>query len=157
VPDDGLSQNAMEYQLTEETDVDALGAAVRAGIRNADPPDVGRRDYHPVGLSIRSSEGVIVGGVYGATMWGWLMVDGLWVAEELRGKGLGRRLMLGAEAVAVDRGCHGSSLGTFDFQARAFYERLGYTVFGELADFPRGHTHYSLWKSLGPARSSLTR
>ena len=148
MPDEGLTADAMENQLTEEGDIDALAAAVRAGIRNADPPDVGRRDYQPIGLSIRASDGAIVGGVYGATMWGWLMVDGLWVTEELRGKGLGRRLMLAAEAVAVERGCHGSSLGTFDFQARVFYERLGYTVLGELTDFPRGHTHYSLWKHL---------
>ena len=138
----------MEFQLTEERDVDALGAAVRAGIRNADPRDVGRRDYQPIGLSFRGSDGAIVGGVYGATMWGWLSVEGLWVAEELRGKGLGRRLMMAAEAVAVERGFHGSWLGTFDFQAREFYERLGYTVLGALGDFPKGHTHFTLWKSL---------
>lgn len=145
----------MEYQPTEEVDLEALGAAVRTGIRNADPPDVGRRDWQPIGLSIRSSDGAIVAGLYGATMWGWLMVDGLWVAEDLRGNGLGRRLMLAAEALAVERGCRGSWLGTFDFQARNFYERLGYTLFGELADFPKGHTHYSLWKSLGPAAAPL--
>ena len=144
----GAGAQEMEFQLTEERDLDALGAAVRAGIRNADPRDVGRRDYQPIGLSFRASDGPIVAGVYGATMWGWLMVDGLWVAEELRGRGLGRRLMLAAEAEAIERGCHGSSLGTFDFQAREFYERLGYTVLGALEHFPKGHTHYTLWKSL---------
>ena len=148
MPDDSAEAHTMKYEVTEERDIDALGAAVRTGIRNADPPDVGRRDYVPIGLSIRALDGTVVGGVYGATMWGWLMVDGLWVAEELRGKGLGRRLMLAAEAVAIERGCRGSWLGTFDFQAREFYERLGYTVFGEVADFPNGHTHYSLWKPL---------
>ena len=74
------------------------------------------------------------------------MIDGLWVAEELRGRGLGRRVLLAAEATAVQRGCQGSWLGTFDFQARAFYERLGYTVFAELSGFPAGHTHYHLKK-----------
>jgi GNAT superfamily N-acetyltransferase len=80
-------------------------------------------------------------------MWGWLMIDGLWVDEELRGRGLGRRLLLAAESIAVERGCRGAWLGTFDFQARDFYERQGYTVFAALAGFPAGHTHYHLQKS----------
>ena len=75
------------------------------------------------------------------------MIDGVWVAEELRGRGLGRCLLLAAEAAAVKRGCRGAWLGTFDFQSRGFYERLGYTGFAELADFPDGHTHYHQRKS----------
>jgi GNAT superfamily N-acetyltransferase len=141
----------MDYQLTEEADVEALQAAVRRGIRGADPPDVGARDWRPLGLALRAPDGALMGGLYGATMWGWLMVDGLWVAEELRGRGLGRRLLLAAEAVAVGRGCRGTWLGTFDFQSRGFYERLGYTVFAELANFPAEHTHYHLWKSFAPS------
>src|SRR5262245_54328351 len=145
----------MDYELTEEGDVESVQSAVRRGIRDADPPDVGTRDYRPLGLTLRAPDGALVGGLYGATMWGWLMVDGIWVAEELRGQGLGRRLVLAAEAAAVKRGCRGAWLGTFDFQARDFYERLGYMVFAELADFPTGHTHYHLRKSFAsPASTS---
>jgi GNAT superfamily N-acetyltransferase len=145
----------MDYELTEEADVESLGAAVRRGIRGADPPDVGPRDWRPLGLALRAPDGALLGGLYGAMMWGWLMVDGLWVAEELRGRGLGRRLLLAAEAAAIERGCRGAWLGTFDFQARGFYERLGYTVFAELADCPPGHTHYHLRKSFAsPAPAS---
>ncbi|HEV2146876.1 MAG TPA: GNAT family N-acetyltransferase [Longimicrobiaceae bacterium] len=137
----------MDYELTEEADVESIQAAVRRGIRGADPPDVGSRDYRPLALALRAPDGALLGGLYGATTWGWLLVDGLWVAEELRGRGLGRRLLLAAEAAAVERGCRGAWLGTFDFQARGFYERLGYTVFAELPDFPPGHTHYHLRKT----------
>jgi GNAT superfamily N-acetyltransferase len=141
----------MDFELTEAADVEALQLAVRAGIRGADPPDVGARDWQPLALALRAPDGPVVGGIYGATCWGWLMVDGLWVAEKLRGRGLGRRLLLAAEAEAIERGCRGAWLGTFDFQAREFYERLGYTVFAELPDFPAGHTHYHLRKSFPPA------
>ena len=79
------------------------------------------------------------------------MIDGLWLTEQLRGRGLGRRLLLAAEAVAIKRGCRGAWLGTFDFQARGFYERLGYTVFAELANFPDRHTHYHLLKPFAPS------
>jgi len=141
----------MDYELSEEADVESLGAAVRRGIGDADPPDVGVRDWQPLALALRAPDASLVGGVYGATMWGWLLIDGLWVADQLRGRGLGRRVLLAAETVAIHRGCRGAWLGTFDFQARGFYERLGYTVFAELASFPAQHTHYHLRKSFAPA------
>lgn len=140
-----------DYEITEEADVDAIFAAVRRGIREADPPDVGPRDWRPLNLALRGRDGTIVGGLYGATMWEWLLIDGLWVAVELQRRGLGRTLLLAGERKAIDRGCRGAWLGTFDFQARAFYERLGYAVFAELPDFPRGHSHYHLRKEFTQA------
>ena len=140
----------MTYEIDAHAAPDAVQAAVRQGIRAADPADVPSRDWQVVSLALRSSDAAIVGGLYGATMWSWLMIDGLWVAEALRGQGLGSRLLLAAEDLAVSRGCRGSWLGTFDFQARNFYERHGYAVFGMLPGFPPGHTHFHLWKPLGP-------
>jgi GNAT superfamily N-acetyltransferase len=145
---------AMDHQLTESADVESTQAAVRRGIRNADPPGVGHRDYQPIALTLRRPDETLVGGLYGATMWGWLMIDGLWVAEDVRGQGLGTRLMLAAEARARERGCRGAWLGTFDFQARGFYERLGYLVFAELPDFPAGHAHYHMKKIFSSSAST---
>ena len=141
----------MDYAITDESDAESLPADVRSSIRTADPADVGPRDYRPIALALRAADGSLLGGLYGATMWKWLMIDGLWVAEQVRGRGLGRRVLLAAEATAIERGCRGSWLGTFDFQAREFYERLGYAVFAELPGFPPGHTHYHLQKVLKPA------
>jgi GNAT superfamily N-acetyltransferase len=138
----------MHLDLADETGVESVAAEIRAGIRGSDPADVGTRDWRPLVLTLRGPDGTLVGGVYGATMWEWLMIDGLWVADAMRGRGLGRRLLLAAEAIAVERGCRGSWLGTFDFQAREFYERLGYTMFADLPGFPPGHSHYHLEKSL---------
>lgn len=39
-------------------------------------------------------------------------------------------------------------LDTFEFQASAFYERLGYECFGVLNDHPIGHTYYFMYKRL---------
>jgi len=46
----------------------------------------------------------IVGGVIGATYWNWLYVDLMWVREDLRGQGFGRRLLELAEKEARARG-----------------------------------------------------
>jgi GNAT superfamily N-acetyltransferase len=90
----------------------------------------------------------IVGGLYGSTWMSYLQVNLLFVPEKMRGAGVGRKLMMEAEAEAVRRGCSAATLDTFSFQARGFYERLGYTVFGTLYDYPPGHSRFYLTKRL---------
>jgi GNAT superfamily N-acetyltransferase len=144
----------MEFHIDEHADADSLPAKVRKGIRESDPHDVGDRDWKPINFALRSDDGSVVGGIYGATMWTWLMIDGLWIAPSLRGQGLGRKLLLSAESEAIARGCSGSWLGTFDFQARDFYEHLGYIIFSELPGFPPGHTHFHLHKNLDSSKAN---
>jgi GNAT superfamily N-acetyltransferase len=95
---------------------------------------------------LRDSEGALVGGLDGVIGWAWLFVNNLWVHDDLRGRGFGRELLARAERQAVERGCHSAWLDTF--QARGFYERLGYAVFATLEDFPPGHARYFLRKRL---------
>ena len=83
------------------------------------------------------------------TYCGWLFVEYLWVSEELRSKGVGRELMGRAEALAIERGCHSAWLDTFSFQARGFYEKLGYEEFGRL-DYPPSHHRHFMRKALIP-------
>jgi GNAT superfamily N-acetyltransferase len=90
----------------------------------------------------------ILGGLFGATAYGFLHIDMLYLPESMRDEGLGSQLMLRAEEEAVRRGCRGSYLDTFDFQARGFYERLGYSVCATLEDCPPGHTRFFLKKTL---------
>ena len=47
--------------------------------------------------------------------------------------------MIDAEAYARTRGATGATLETYSFQARPFYERLGYEVVGMLEGHPLGH------------------
>jgi GNAT superfamily N-acetyltransferase len=98
---------------------------------------------------VKDDAGKVLGGLWGATAWQWLFVRLLWPPEALRGAGLGRKLMDRAEAEAVTRGCGNVWLDTYSFQARGFYEKLAYTVFGTLEDYPPGNRCYFLQKRLG--------
>lgn len=91
-------------------------------------------------------DGEIVAGLTGFTHWNWLTIKYLWVAESLRHQGLGGRLVRAAEREARLRGCEHVHLDTFSFQAVPFYERLGYSVFGRLEDYPAGHAKVFLQK-----------
>ena len=90
----------------------------------------------------------IVGGLYGSTGFSYLYVNLLFIPESMRRAGVGRKLMTEAEAEAIRRGCRAAVLDTFSFQARGFYEKLGYSVFGTLDDYPPGHSRFYLTKRL---------
>ena len=49
----------------------------------------------------------------------------------------------------IARGCAHAYFDTFDFQARPFHGRLGYTVFGVQDDDPPGHRRFFVRKVLG--------
>jgi len=98
----------------------------------------GDSGYRPIAIAIEDDHGHAIGGLSGSTAYGWLFVELLAVPESLRGQGVGTELMRRAEAEAVARGCHSAWLDTFEFQARGFYERLGYSCFGELKNYPVG-------------------
>jgi GNAT superfamily N-acetyltransferase len=105
----------------------------------------------PLNVLARDADGRVVGGLLGEISLGWLFVSALWVDSACRGSGVGTRLVATAEARAAERGCEGIYLDTFSFQARPFYERLGFERFGELEDCPRGGAKYYFRKRLAPS------
>lgn len=87
-------------------------------------------------------------GLVGLTRWNWLLIEVLWVEESLRRQGFGSKLMQIAEQEAKRRGCNEAILDTFSFQAKGFYERLGYEVFAHVDDYPSGYSFYQLKKMI---------
>jgi ribosomal protein S18 acetylase RimI-like enzyme len=109
-------------------------------------------DGRGLGVLLRDEDGTLLAGAAGYTWGGTCELRQVWVAEPLRRRGLGRRLVAEAEAEAVRRGCRQLVLATHDFQAPGFYRKLGYQVVTELPDHPPGHVQLFLRKRL-PARA----
>ncbi len=100
-----------------------------------------------------SARQAVIGGLWGESFYDWMFVKLFFIPETLRGSGMGSRIMAEAERIALARGCTGIWLDTFEFQARGFYERLGFEVFGTLGDHPRGMNRYFLQKRLKPGNA----
>lgn len=113
--------------------------------------------WTPIELAISDDHGELIGGLLGGVgCWGGLEIKILWVAERYRAEGLGSKLLEKAEAVATAQGATHAMLDTFDFQARDFYLKKGYTIAGEITGFPAGHTRYYCYKKLTEALDQVS-
>ena len=135
--------------LTDDPDPQALRTITRLITQFNETASGRPNDFCPLALMVSDSEtGETIGGLWGWTSFEYLHIDVLYLPESQRGTGLGTQLMRQAEEEAVRRGCFGVWLDTFSFQARGFYEKLGYSVFGTIDDYPPGHSRFFLKKSL---------
>lgn len=109
---------------------------------------VGDPRFQPISILLTDDDGNQVGGLFGAIFYDWMSVELIAVPEQHRGEGYGTKLMDRAEEVARANNCVGIWLDTFEFQARGFYEKLGFELFGELPNHPKGHKRFFLHKCL---------
>lgn len=139
-----------DVHVTVELDTD-VSRFLRSELFKSNVERTGNGSIEALCVAARSATSELVGGVYGEVYWGWLNILVLWVAPELRRRGLGTRLLGRVETEAIARGCHGVYLDTFSFQHPALYLRAGYEIFGTLEQFPNGHSRHFLRKRLHAA------
>jgi GNAT superfamily N-acetyltransferase len=138
----------MHYTLTlsDSADEDIRKTIVQTLVRYNEGV-AGPSQHRALVVAIRDEVGAVMGGLWGATAHGWLYTQMLSVPLGLQGQGVGRALMAQAEKEAQARGCRNAWVDT-QFGARGFYEKLGYTCFGELGDYPPGFSRVFLQKAL---------
>ncbi len=119
-------------------------------LREFNVAQAGPSHWEPLCIAILDSDGAVEGGLYATSAYDWLLIELLFVPERLRGSGLGSQLIAEAEALARARGCIGAWLDTFSFQARGFYEKLGFSLAGAVPDHPVGGARYFMVKRWSP-------
>ncbi len=128
---------------------DADQAIILNGLISFNDAAAGPSNYDKVAVLLCADDTeATVGGIWGKISYDWLFVELLFVLEEHRRNGFGDKLMRAAEQRARDSGCVGVWLDTHGFQAPGFYQDLGYKVFGQLENHPRGFNRFFLCKRL---------
>ena len=77
-----------------------------------------------------------------------LYLDYIWIAPEFRNKGFGTKIVNIAEQIAKNKGCKAAELETLDFQAEAFYQKLGYRKFGVVEKYMGNFDYIFMRKNL---------
>lgn len=104
--------------------------------------------YEEINLCIKDDKGEIIAGLNSAICWNWMEIDILWVEDDDRGQGLGKRLLEEAEQIARANQCTFIKLNTFSFQAPEFYNKYGYQEIAIIENAPIGNKHYYFKKDL---------
>ena len=143
----------MEFQVEgnpDPLDVEFLETQIRCEASDA----MGLGDEVELAIFARDGDEILAG-ISGWTWGDCCELQSLWVKPSLRGHGVATRLIAAAEAEAAARGCAQTVHFTYDFQARALYERSGYELVGRVENFPSGADVLWYRKRLKLGQSSL--
>ena len=100
-------------------------------------------ESEPLNLYVEDDSGELMAGLVAETFGNWLEIEYLFVKEDLRGQGIGSKLLEQAESEAKMRNCRFAFVNTYQFQAPAFYKKQGYKKVFTLKDYPyTGQRHY---------------
>lgn len=88
----------------------------------------------------------VVGGAIGYVLYNWYFLDLLWLEESYRGKDIGTFLIKRIEEYAKEENLTGVRMETWNFQAKGFYEKMGYKVYATIEDCPPGTIDYFFMK-----------
>ncbi len=97
-----------------------------------------------VGFYALNDQEELIGGVQGNFEWDWLHITHLWVKTPQNG--LGSELIKKIEDYSKQQGKTGVFLDTLGFQAKAFYEKQGYTLLATIENTAGPYARYFLTK-----------
>ena len=117
----------------------------------------GRDDGRGLAFVAVDAQGIQIGAVAGYSWACMAEIKELWVDEDHRGLGIGRRLLETAVEEAIARGCQFVWALSYDFQAPGLYEKCGFDRVAELTDWPPGHAHIVLCRRLEGVASDQAR
>ena len=128
---------------------------VNQGLLEFNRAVIGDANEVQLAVFVREGSGRVIGGLLGHVRWRWVYVAKFWLPDELRGQGVGTRVMAAVEDYARRHDCLGIYLDTFEYQALPFYEKLGYVQFGVLEGYPPGYRQFHLRKTIRNAEGGI--
>jgi GNAT superfamily N-acetyltransferase len=141
-----LAPNVISISDTSEPEFERV---IGKGLDEFNEQVAGLSDRTPLCVIVRDSTSKeVLGGAIGRTSLGLAFLDLFHLPSALRGSGLGTKILEAFEEEARQRGCSSAVLYTISFQAPGFYEKNGWTRFGEIASEREGISRVFMTKKL---------
>lgn len=106
--------------------------------------------YEPISFHLlaQGPDQDILGGITGERVCHHLKVDWVWILDDFRKAGLGRKLFCSLERYGHRHGVKDIQLETAHFQARGFYEKLGFRLVATLPSWLGTYDCYIMRKKI---------
>ena len=145
VPMDNSAAERFSVRSGSSEDAKLIGKGLEDFCVEAVPD---KHEYIPLSKKLVDEDGRLIAAVIaGVDEDDTADLDGIWVEEPYRGQGVGAYLLREIERELEENGAYAILAGCCDWVS-GFFLKSGYTVRGELADYPKGHTAYELEKRL---------
>lgn len=107
------------------------------------------RKTNTFSILLKDSNGILKGVVVASILWNGMHIDTLWVDVTIRNQKWGSKLMKLVEKEGRSRGATVAYTDTFTWQAPGFYEKMGYSLYGKIDNFPPGNSLSYFSKIIG--------
>lgn len=134
--------------LVDETNDENIKNIIKQGVLAFNQPYFGMQEAKPFTIYIIDGNKSILGGLYGWHFDKYIRVDMTWVDENYREKGFGKKIFQKLDEYAHLKRCKYIQLDTFDFQAKPFYEKMGFECMGTIPKWVEGHDCHFMRKTL---------
>ena len=132
----------------EEKFCDTIANYLSTELKRYNESIVGPYQRKPYAIYIKSQSGEVIAGIKGDVFERICSVHLMWVHENCRQQGFGKKIMLRLDKYATKMGCRFIQLDTAAFQAKAFYEKLGFSTIATLPEGFMGSDQYIMRKVL---------
>ena len=141
-------KNTPEDLIIEEPGNEAIDKQILDGLKAYNRSKIG--PYTPASFTIyiKSENAEMLAGLNGEFLEDVCNVKHVWVDEHHRNKGLGKRLIYQLEQFLKTKNCPIIQLYTAYFQAKDFYEKLGFTTLVSIEKGFMGHSSHFMRKVL---------
>ncbi len=145
VPTDNSAEGKYQVRQGSEEDAGIITEAIIAFCRNVLPEG---HEYITLSKKLVDTDGDLVAAIIcGVDEDDTADLDGIWVEEKYRRQGIGSLLVSEFEREAKENGAYVILTQGCDWVS-GFFLQNGFTVRGELEDYPKGHTAYELEKRI---------
>ena len=148
IPSDNTAAEKYQVKPGTREDAEIIDKGLEAFCDESLPDDHAEHEYIPLSRKFVDQEGKTVAAVIcGVDEDNVAEIDGIWVEENCRRKGIGTHLMNEVEREAKENGAYVILSYCCDWVSGFFFSN-GFTARGELSDYPRGHAAYEIEKRI---------